>query len=203
MSDALLVSHVVLWIVVLVLAGVVLALARQIGILYERVAPAGALAIGQGPAVGDPAPAVSAVDLQGAAHVVGGERADGLRTLLFFLSPACPVCKSLLPVLRSLVRTERRLRLVLASEGTREDHVGFVAEHALDGFPYLLSPELGVTYRVPKLPYAVLLDATGVIRSKGLVNSREHLESLLEADERGVGSIQDFLRDRERSEAAS
>jgi hypothetical protein len=35
-----------------------------------------------------------------------------------------------------------------------------------------------------------------VVRSKGLVNSREHLESLLEADERGVASIQDYLHER-------
>jgi hypothetical protein len=32
-----------------------------------------------------------------------------------------------------------------------------------------------------------------MIRSKGLVNNREHLESLLEADERGVGTLQELL----------
>ena len=38
MIDALIVSNVLLWIAVLVLAGVVLALLRQIGVLHERVA---------------------------------------------------------------------------------------------------------------------------------------------------------------------
>ena len=33
---------------------------------------------------------------------------------------------------------------------------------------------------------------------KGIVNTREHLESLFSADELGVGSIQEFL-DRERT----
>ena len=44
-----------------------------------------------------------------------------------------------------------------------------------------------------KLPYAVLLDAEGVILSKGLVNSREHLESLVIAHEMGVRSVQDYI----------
>ena len=35
-----------------------------------------------------------------------------------------------------------------------------------------------MTFKVSKLPFAVLLDEAGIIRSKGLVNSREHLESL-------------------------
>jgi hypothetical protein len=32
------------------------------------------------------------------------------------------------------------------------------------------------------------------VRAKGLVNTREHLESLFEAMERGIASIQDFVR---------
>ena len=34
------------------------------------------------------------------------------------------------------------------------------------------------------------------LASLGLINSREHLESLFEAKERGVASIQDFLARR-------
>jgi len=55
---------------------------------------------------------------------------------------------------------------------------------------------------VEKLPYAVLLDAAGIVRAKGLVNTREHLESLLEAHERGVASVQDYLA-RAAGEVAS
>ena len=53
--------------------------------------------------------------------------------------------------------------------------------------------ELGLGYRVGRLPHAVLIDETGVIRSTGLVNSREHIESLFEASERGVASLQEFM----------
>ena len=200
MTEALVVSTIVLWVVVVVLAGVVIALARQIGVLYERVAPAGALMTGPGPAVGEAAPVVAVEDLRGTPVTIGGPSADAVRTLLFFLSPTCPVCKTLLPTLRSVVRRERgRLRVVLASDGPREEHERFVRAQGIESLPYVLSPALGVSYRVAKLPYAVLLDAGGVIRSKGLVNTREHLESLLEAEERGVASIQDYLRAREET----
>ena len=40
MTEALLVSNIVLWVLVVVLALIVLALARQVGILHERVARA-------------------------------------------------------------------------------------------------------------------------------------------------------------------
>jgi len=43
----------------------------------------------------------------------------------------------------------------------------------------------------------VLLDATGTLVSKGLVNSREHLESLLEAMGSGVATLQDYLQSLE------
>ena len=196
MTEALLISNAVLWILVLVLAGVVVALVRQMGVLYERVAPVGALVLGRGPAVGEAPAVVSAAALGGGVLDVGGPSADGRSTLLFFLSPSCPVCKTLLPAVRSLARDEaRRLRVVLASDGASAEHAAFVRAHGLEAFPYALSPALGIAYQVPKLPYAVLLDGAGVIRSKGLVNSREHLESLLEADERGVASLQDFLRE--------
>ena len=40
---------------------------------------------------------------------------------------------------------------------------------------------------------AVLLDATGTVLAKGLVNSREHFESLIISHEMGVHSVQDYI----------
>ena len=195
MTQALVVSNVVLWILVVGLTCVVAALVRQIGVLYERVAPAGALMVARGPAVGAAAPVVAVELLAGGSRTVGAPRDDGRSTLLFFLSPTCPVCKELLPALRSAAQHERAwLDVVLASDGPRGEHEPFVARHGLETFPYLLSAPLGVAYRVGKLPYAVLLDGAGIVRAKGLVNTREHLESLFEAKERGLASIQDFVR---------
>jgi methylamine dehydrogenase accessory protein MauD len=202
MTQALVVSNAILWLCVVVLAGVVAALVRQVGVLSERVAPAGALMVSRGPAVGAAAPRIEAPALAGGTIALGGVHADGRGTLLFFLSPTCPVCKTLLPALRSLARAEARwLDVVLASDGPRAEHEAFVAAERLAGFPYVLSAPLGIAYQVGKLPYAVLVDGGGVVRGKGLVNTREHLESLLEAREQGVASLQDWA-ERERAEGA-
>ncbi len=198
MMDALIVSNVLLWILVVVLAGIVLALIRQIGVLHERVAPAGALMGGEGPGVGEPAPVLEVEDWSGRSVQLGARAADGASTLLFFLSPSCPVCKVLLPVLESVGSAERAwLRVVLASDGPRAEHEDFVRAHQLERRSYVLSTELGLAYRVGRLPYAVLVDGEGVVRAAGLVNSREHLESLFEAKERGAASLQEYLKARE------
>ena len=195
MNDALLVSNIFLWLVVLGLVVVVWALARQIGILYERVAPMGALMLDQGPKVGEPAPAFTLDAIGGGALSIGGARGRG--QLLFFLSPTCPVCKKLLPVLKSIASVEKAwLDVALASDGDLPQHAEFYAKADLKVFPYVLSTELGMTYRISKLPYAVLIDEQGVIRGKGLVNSREQLESLFTAKEAGVASIQEFIDQR-------
>jgi len=187
MSEALLISNLVLWVLVLVLAVVVLALVRQIGVLHERVAPAGALAMQAGPAPGELAPEVESLDWNGESLRLGGVAEDGRSTLLVFVSPTCQVCRSLLPALASARAAEREwLRVVVASDGPREEHTAFVKEHALERVGYVLSAELGLAWRVAQLPYAVLVDELGVVRAAGLVNTREHLESLFEARERGL-----------------
>jgi methylamine dehydrogenase accessory protein MauD len=100
----------------------------------------------------------------------------------------------LLPALRSLAVAERdRLEIVLASDGDATEHAAFVRREKL-ALPYVLSAELGMTFRIGKLPYAVLIGPDGVVRAKGLVNNREQVESLLAAEDLRVASVQDYLR---------
>ena len=108
------------------------------------------------------------------------------------------MCKKLLPVLKSAQKAEKGwLDVVLASDGEAAEHRGLRREPRLEGFPYVLSTDLGMAYRVSRLPYAVLLDGEGTVRAKGLINNREQLESLFNAKEMGVASIQGYL-DRSR-----
>lgn len=190
--DALTVSVVLLWLAVIVLGVMLWALSRQVGVLFERVAPMGALVTDAGPAVGDASPTFQLRGIQSEPVAIGGT--SERPTLVFFLSPTCPVCKKLIPVLKALVRDEQRhLSVVLASDGEQADHLRFVAEQGLGGMPYVLSTELGMGYRVSRLPYAVLLDRQGVVAAKGLVNSREQLDSLLNAHDMGTPTIQTYL----------
>lgn len=193
--EALVVSNLVLWALVVGLALVVVALTRQIGLLHERIAPVGALAVQRGPEVGEATPEMWLPDLGGGRVRVGGVDPGGRHTLVFFLSPTCPVCRTLLPTLRRVAAEDGRdLRVVFASDGAPDEHREFVRTHDLGGDAYVLSETLGLHFAVAKLPYAVLLDGGGVVRAKGIVNTREHLESLFEADRLGVASLQDYLR---------
>lgn len=190
--DGLVVAVVLLWILVIVLAVIVFALARQVGVLFERVAPMGALMTDSGPKVGEATEAfdLAALDSRRVLLGPGQERA----ALVFFLSPTCPVCKKLLPILKSIAANEKSwLDLVLASDGDAAVHRAFVADRALGDYPYVLSTELGMTFRVSRLPYAVLIDGDGIVKGKGLVNNREQLESLFNARELGVASVQTYI----------
>ena len=193
--NSLLISNALLWILMLGVIVALWALARQIGILYERIAPMGALITDSGPKLGDAAPRFELAALNGTRVAIGGERPRS--QLLFFLSPTCPVCKKLLPILKSASHAEREwLEVVLASDGEATQHLAFYGAERLGEFAYVLSADLGMTYRVSRLPYAVLIDERGIIRATGMNNTREHLESLFHAKEMGVGSVQDYLRER-------
>jgi methylamine dehydrogenase accessory protein MauD len=191
----MLISYLILWALVIFLSLLVFALARQVGVLHERVAPAGALMPTNGPKVGEMTDVLSVPDLKGDAVAIGGTDSAGLATLILFISPTCPVCKSLVPVARSLASYEgRRMRLVFASDGDKiEQHVAYVGDLGIKDYPYLVSQALGLSYAVSKLPFAVLIGSDGTLQSKGLVNSREHLESLVESMDSGVASLQDYV----------
>ncbi|VBB16936.1 methylamine dehydrogenase accessory protein MauD,AhpC/TSA family [Burkholderia stabilis] len=197
MIDALWMSNLLAWVAIVALMLVGFALARQVGVLSERLKPVGALVIDAGPAVGSVAPVFELFDLAQRAVRIGGIDRAGVGTLLFFVSPTCPICKTLLPLLPSVVANEpRAYRVVLASDGDVREHAAFhrnaVARAMGADTAYVLSQELGRTYQIGKLPYAVLLDEHGVVRAKGLVNTREHVESLFEAREAGIASIQAY-----------
>ncbi len=199
MTEALMASNIVLWVLVIVLALIVLALARQVGILHERVAPAGALLPTSGPKVGEVTEAMTLSDLRGKEVVIGGANPHGEATFVLFISPTCPVCKSLVPTAKSLARREgKRMRLVFASDGDKaEQHQAYAHDLGLDDYHYVISEGLGMAYEVSKLPFALIIGGDGTLQSKGLVNTREHLESLVEAMDSGVATLQDYMGSRE------
>lgn len=199
----LIASQIALWAAVLALGIVCAALARQIGVLHQRIAPAGALALRQPLKLGEPVPEMSLTALDGAAVRIGGAR-GGRSQLLLFVSPDCAICESLLPAVRSAQGAERAwLDIVLASDGDAEPQLQFIKDKRLDRFPYVLSEQLGRSFGVAKLPYAVLIDESGKLSATGLVNTREHLESLFTAKERGVASIQQYLGQRDTKRASA
>ncbi len=183
---------VLLWLLVIGLILVVLALARQIGVLHERIAPVGALTPRGGPEVGEPSPRMTLTTLSGASLAIGETLALGRMQLLLFVAADCPVCKRIIPLAKSVARAEH-LDLIFVGDGPEPEQRALIARYDLEAYPFINGPGLGMAYQVGKLPYAVLLDDAGMIAAKGLVNTREHLESLVVAKITGFGSIQAYL----------
>lgn len=191
-TTALLVSVIVLWLVVLALGAVIWALARQVGVLHERLAPVGALTIGADPVVGKAAPRVSALTLGGKQLEIGVPLATASAQLLLFVAPDCPICKKIIPLAQTFARRER-LSVLFVGDGDLLEQQQLARQFNLDLDRFVSGPQIGMAFRVGKVPYAVLLDSNGAIAAMGLVNSREHLESLVVAHETGYPSIQSYL----------
>ncbi len=192
MVELLIASQIVSWIVILALGFALVALARQVGVLHVRIAPAGALTTGRGPAIGEAAPAMDVATIDGATLSIGRKLAKGRMQLLLFVSPHCPLCKELIPIAKSFVKREK-LDLVFVGDDEIAEQRAMIAKMEMDGIPFINGPAVGRTFEVDRLPQAVLIGEDGIVLSKGLVNSREHLESLVTAHEMGVVSVQDYL----------
>lgn len=190
--QALIVSNVLLWLLLIASSLVLLGLIRQIGVLHSRIAPAGALMLDKGVEVGQSAPKVTAPDRFGRPVNIG--YASESNTLLFFLSPTCPICKSLIPAIKSMSRSVKDLDVVYVSDGDALEHDKLISQAGLEKSTYVVSPDVGMTYQIGKLPYAVLIDRAGTLKAKGLVNSREHLDSLFETELLGSSTLQDYIK---------
>jgi len=189
----LMMSQGLLWGVVILLSLTVLALARQVGVLHERVAPAGALINGAGPGVGEQSPRLEVHAMGGNAITVGAALAKGRAMLMLFVSQTCPICKKLIPIAIDFAKSER-LDVLFVGDADSAEQNKLIAQFGIDPHCFVNGPEIGLAYRVDKLPYAVLLDDEGMISAKGLVNSREHFESLIIAKETGFATIQSYLK---------
>lgn len=198
MTNLLIVSNVLLWVAFLGVTVVMLGLMRQVGLLHERSSPMGAMITDHGPDIGDRAPELDLTDFAGRAVKIGGPSADGRQTLLMFTAPTCPVCDKLFPIIKSIARAEK-ISVVMISDGAPEEHRRFLDSHELGEIRYVVSAEAGMAFQVGKIPYGVLLDPQGTIRAKGLTNTREHLESLLEADKTGFASLQQYIASRKKA----
>ncbi|MCI4590473.1 methylamine utilization protein MauD [Sphingobium sp. BYY-5] len=192
MLTSLIISQALSWIVIIGLVVALLALARQVGVLHIRVAPAGALATSGGPAVGSATGPIATYDLDGKPIMIGGHAHGVKLRLLLFVSAQCPLCKAVIPMATSFAKAER-VALTFVGDDDTDAQRTMIAQHGLEGHAFINGPEVGQAYQVAKLPFAVLLDEDGTILSKGLVNSREHLESLIVAHEMGVRTVQDYI----------
>ncbi len=193
MSGIWLVSFVVLWILVLGLAVLTFSLLRLVGQLHQRLGPASALVTDSGPELGHSLP-----DLLSKAGFVDDAllRFPKSRdTLLVAVSPNCPTCDGLLPSLAPFHARERtRVEIIVVSTSSEAEGNSRLSQKvARTGIVYLASPKLTAAMRIGPTPFGVWVDEKGIVRTKGLINHTEHLESLRNARDAGVGSHEEHL----------
>lgn len=169
-------------------------LTRQVRQLFREVAPAGALTGSKGLQPGDTCPAGPFRLLNGAAFSPSDRRET---MLLLFVSATCPVSRKIIPIAQDFCRKEH-VSLVFAGDDAVGIQERFAKNAGIRADRFINDPVLGRVLEVDKLPAAFLLSSEGVILSRGLVNSREHLESLLNAWESGFTTVQDYITHRKQ-----
>ncbi len=156
-------AFVAQWLLVLVLAVVIVALARQVGTLHLRLGPRGALEVdSEGPALGEAPPPTPGIDASGARVLVGG---PGPGRLILFSSPSCPICQDVAPGIPAAAAAVRMAPMVLHD------------------------PELEHVYGVPGTPFLLVMDEFGVVRAKGTVNNLEQVEGLVDTALRRIEEV--------------
>jgi methylamine dehydrogenase accessory protein MauD len=189
-----LISYVLLWVVVIVQGVLTLALARLVGQLMSRRFPAGgARVIDPGPEIGTVVDGWETTDLFDHPVRVEFPRDRGL--FLLYLSPHCTVCSALLPAAKHFLKeisadADAMWVMVL---GTRQTQVTYAQANGLAQQPVLAEDRLPPVWRLGGGPFGLWLNAAGEVKAKGMVNNREHLESLRHAVALGHASVQSYV----------
>ena len=170
----LIVSNVGLFAAVLALGAVVLSVARQIGVLHERTAPAGA-ALQRARQAQSVAPnALTVTDLTGASTSLGSF-ADSRPLAMLFIGPDCPVCKALLPAFEPAIEHLDLVPCYAGGGGPLDVQARYAAEHALDPARYFIGTELAVALKVMHTPTLVVVDGGGRVVLRETLRSSAHL----------------------------
>jgi hypothetical protein len=155
-----------------------LAVMRQIGVLSMRIKPIPALVDDEaGPT---PGTVLADVALEAAANADGLRPFAGARSLLFFVSPTCSLCGSLLKPLAAVQKSYPELDVFLAAE----EEPGRAAEYAKRSrtrLPLFVAPDLFRAWEIEGTPFALIADRERRILRSGVVNTLEQLEVLIES----------------------
>lgn len=187
--QTLVVINGMLTVLLLAAFGVAYSMMLRLRRLFQEIAPVGALTNARGPQPGNVCPAQPFATLDGQAMVLaGGSRPR----LLLFVSATCPISRKVIPIARNFCAKEQ-LELVLAGDDNPVAQAHFAQQTGTPPALFVNDPALGRALEVDKLPAAFLLDQQGVLIARGLVNNREHLESLLNAWESGFDTVQAYI----------
>lgn len=181
MITLFLISNIVLWLLVGLLAFLLLGALRALGLLSWRLEQLEATTpsrLGRsGLKIGKKAPDFTLPS------VAGGEVSlhdfVGRKVLLVFVQSGCSPCEQIVPELNRL-HGKGEPRVLVVNNG---DHASAArwAEEVQAQFPVLIQEQLSLSkrYQAFATPFAFLIDERGIIRSTGIAANRQHLGYIL------------------------
>ncbi|MEJ8547680.1 hypothetical protein [Brevibacillus borstelensis] len=174
LNQAYLISHILLWAIVLIQMVVMYAIVRLVVQflnrfrLSDKKIELSQLQAGQG------APSFREKDQQG--NVIQPIAENGGDTLLMFVGDSCGTCKEILPYLAELRKQYPHIRMIAVAEK-------IYYEQSIElppGIPLLRSSSLFGTYLISKVPTLVLIDHQGIIQAVEQISALQQLVNLLE-----------------------
>jgi methylamine dehydrogenase accessory protein MauD len=181
MTTVLLVSTLGLWLAVLVLGFLLLGALRALGLVrwqLEQLQATTPSRVGRnGLPVGKKAPAFSLPSINGKETALADFA--GRKVLLVFTQSGCSPCKAIVPELNRLA--ERGTHQVVVVNNANIEQSQDWARQADARFPVLAQEKYAISKRFEAYatPFAFLIDEQGIIRSKGIAGSKQHLNFVL------------------------
>jgi methylamine dehydrogenase accessory protein MauD len=167
------ISYLALWVIVVALILLVILLYRQLGIMYLGSAE-GVSRDGLTP--GTKAPDFSLTDQYGSPQRLSDYR--GKPAVLLFGSPHCSPCRVLMPQLDEWARNHSDVGVLWLNAASEEESTKMVSDlgTTLPVAPYSPTENLMDKYRVRVTPFMFLVDESGVVRVKGLLNTKAGMD---------------------------
>jgi len=178
------ISNLILWCLQIATIVVVVALARQVGLLHLRLRPLGAGRTEDGPPIG------ARFDLSPAASLGGGQIpvvVSGYLSLITFVNPGCSTCSPTLDAVKRLRAVEGKVRFIVAVDGEERPGIKYVHSYGL--MNVVGSGSIAVLDSYFR-PFVVVLRDDGMVLATGVPNTLEQLEVLL-AEARHMTSVAD------------
>jgi methylamine dehydrogenase accessory protein MauD len=173
MEGIWLVSYIILWVLVLGLGLLVLLLYRQLGIMYLGSAEGVSR---DGLAKGTTAPDFSLTDQYGNVQRLSSYR--GRPVLLVFGSPGCTPCRTLLPQLEEWAEDHRDMGIIWLNAAPRDETLKYASDMGatVPVVAHVPDDKVADRYKVRVTPFSFMIDENGIVRTKGLVNTRGGLD---------------------------
>lgn len=178
--------------VALVLAGIsltatvlllllVLGLARELGVVLQRMGPTTARAVALGPRLDEAIPIDSLQTDEGSPIPLTTTKAP--RAMLFFVAPSCSVCEELAPAVRAFAGQYKGIVEALVISRAPDEQKDRLWTEQLEGTGgrYINAATPAQRMQITSTPFALLVEGkSGRVVTKGVINSLEQIESLIE-----------------------